>query len=192
MTTDGPPEDSAGEGPPGDSTDEGLPDELPDLAEEWEDVLASQSTRDRVYGVAVQLYEPARVREVAERADVSTETARDYLRWFAEIGMVEQVAESPHAFVRNEAYFRWRRVQQLRDLSPDERRQRLDRLTSREREFRETYDADGPDAVDALERADYADVDDVWADLQEWRTVRRRLRELERARRDRDAGGAPA
>ncbi|PSP76197.1 transcriptional regulator [Halobacteriales archaeon QS_1_68_20] len=175
-----------------DPDDDGPPTDLTDLASEWEDVLAGQSTRDRVYGVAVQLYEPTRVRAVAERADVSKETARDYLRWFADVGMVDQVAESPDTFVRNESYFRWRRVQKLRELSPEERRERVEHLTEREREFRETYDADGPDAVDAVEHADYADVEAVWDDLDEWRTVRRRLRELDRARRDRDSGEAPA
>lgn len=166
------------------------PEELPDLAAEWREVTDRQSTRERVYAVALQLYEPTPVREAADRADVSPETAREYLRWFDEIGIVEGVGESPETFVRNEAYFRWRRVQRLRDLPAEELERRLERLTEREREYRRTYDATHPDDVDALDHADYDDVESVWQDVSAWQTVRRRIRELERARQERDERGA--
>lgn len=171
----------------------GPPDDLPTLSEEWHDLAAKQSTRERIYVVALQLYEPTRVREVADRADVSKETAREYLQWFAEIGIVEQANESPAAFVRNEAYFEWRRIQRLRGLAPDELKRQLNQLTQRERDYNERYDASGPSEVDALDHAGYDHVEEVWMDLQEWRTIRRRIRELERARRERDeTGTAPA
>lgn len=172
---------------------DGPPTEAPGLAEEWDEQTETQSTRERVYAVAIQLYEPTRVAAVAERADVSTETAREYLRWFAEIGMVTRDSESPGRFSRNEAYFEWRRIQRLQDRSPEELRAELEELVEREHDYRDRYDADDPDDVDALDHADYSELDSVWTELREWRTVRRRIRELERARRNRDGNAqAPA
>lgn len=169
------------------------PNQPPRLAEEWVKQKEQQSTRERVYAVALQLYEPTRVAEVAERADVSKETAREYLRWFAEIGMVTHDAESPDLFSRNEAYFEWRRIQRLQARSPEELEEELKQLTATEREYRDRYDADGPGDVDALEHADYTDLESVWMDLQEWRTVRRRIRELEQARQNQNGSAhAPA
>lgn len=159
-------------------------DDRPPLAAvEWADQRTGESTRDRVYAVAIQLYESTRVAAVAENADVSKETAREYLKWFTEIGVVTQDGESPDQFSRNEAYFEWRRIQQLQELSTEELERRLDQLVEKERTYGDRYDADGPERVDALEHAAYADIDSVWMDLQEWRTVRRRIRDLEQARR---------
>lgn len=165
---------------------DGQPPSPPSLAEEWRAQQREESTRDRVYAVALQLYEPTRVREIAERADVSKETARDYLKWLAELGVLEQVAESPDAFVRNEQYFGWRRIQRLQALSEEELLERLEELSRQERAFRVQFETEGPDDVDALDYADYDDVESVWMELREWKTVRRRIRELERARRSRD------
>lgn len=169
------------------------PSEVPGLADEWSERTDAQSTRERVYAVALQLYEPTRVATVAERADVSKETAREYLRWFAEIGLVTHDAESPDLFSRNEAYFEWRRIQRLQSRPTEELERELKQLTASEREYRDRYDADGPSAVDALEHADYDELESVWMELQEWRTVRRRIRELEQARRNGDGSSkAPA
>ncbi|WP_228434433.1 DUF7342 family protein [Natrarchaeobaculum aegyptiacum] len=169
------------------------PPDRPDLTKEWAAQSENLSTRERVYAVAIQLHVPTRVRTVAERADVSPETAREYLRWFAEIGLVTLEAESPDLFRRNEAYFEWRRVQRLRAKPAEELRRELASLTDRERDYQEQFDADAPDDVDALEHADYADLETVWEDLQEWRTVRRRIHELEQARQSRESdGNAPA
>lgn len=162
------------------------PDDVPSLADEWRDQEQDGSTRNRLYTVALQLYDLTRVRDVAERADVSKETARDYLKWFAELGVVEQTGESPDTFQRNEEYFEWRRIERLRSQSPEERLERLEQLTEKEAEYRDRFGADGPDDVDALSHADYDELETVWRDLQEWRTVRRRIRELERARQRQD------
>jgi transposase len=164
------------------------PEDVPSLADEWRSVREGESTRDRVSLVALQFAEPTRVRAVAERADVSKETARDYLRWFAEIGLVDQVSASPETFEGNEDYFEWRRLQRLRSASDEERLARLESLTRSERDYRERFGVDDPADVDALEHGDYDDLDAVWLALREWRTVRRRIRDLERARQSRDDG----
>lgn len=143
---------------------------------------------DRIYAVSLQLHEPTRVRAISDRADVSKETARDYPRWFTELGILRRVSESPDAFERNEQYFEWRRIQRLQSRAEDELLDRFEQLTRREREYRERCDADGPGDVDALEHVGYTDLESVWMELQEWRTGRRRIRELERARQNRDDG----
>ena len=166
------------------SSDEPTPD-FPSLAEEWRAEHANESTRSRLYAVALQLYEPTRVRAVAERADVSTETARDYLKWFAEIGVLDQTDRSPDTFTRNEQYFEWRRIQRLRSRSDEELMTQLEALTEQERDYSDRFGTDAPGDVDALDHADYGALETVWRDLQEWETVRRRIRELERARQRR-------
>jgi transposase len=160
----------------------------PSLAEEWRTQQQGESTRNRVYAVALQLSEPTRVREVAERADVSKETAREYLKWFAELGVLTQINESPDTFARNEQYFEWRRIQRLQAQSEEELLDQLEQLTRKERTFREQFDTDSPDDVDALQHADYDDAESVWMELRQWRTVRRRIRELERARKSQTDG----
>lgn len=162
------------------------PDNVPSLAEEWQEQREDDSTRDRLYTAALQLYEPTRVRDVAELADVSKETAREYLKWFADLGVVERTGDSPDTFQRNVQYFEWRRIQRLRSQSREERLERLEGLTQREAAYRDRFEAASPDEVDALSHADYDELDVVWRELQEWRTVRRRIRELERARQGTD------
>lgn len=162
------------------------PSDVPKLADEWRAQREGAPTRERVYAVALQLYEPTRVRDVADRADVAKETAREYLKWFAELGVVDQVEESPDAFCRNEGYFAWRRIQRLLSLSAEERSSRMEALTRAEREYRERFDAADPADVDAMEHAAYDEIESVWLAIDEWRTVRRRIRELERARQIQD------
>ncbi|GGL68197.1 DUF7342 family protein [Halocalculus aciditolerans] len=163
----------------------------PSMGEEWREQRENESTRDRLYRVALQLTEPTRVRAIAERADVSKETARDYLQWFAELGVVEQTNTSPDEFTRNEQYFEWRRIERLRSQPEEALRAKLEDLTEQERAYRDRFDVENPSDVDALKHGDYTGVEDVWEAVQAWRTVRRRIRELERARQSR-ADDAPA
>jgi predicted ArsR family transcriptional regulator len=157
-----------------------------DLTESWKETLAGRSTRDRIYGVAVQLHESTRVAAVAERADCAKETARDHLNWLAEAGIVERNTENPDTFSRNESYFRWKRINRFRRESTDEElQQRLRELIEQERRFKEHYKVDSPQAIDTLNHADYADAERVWMERSEWETLRRRIRDLESARNER-------
>jgi predicted transcriptional regulator len=155
------------------------------LADEFGAELAAEPADERVYRVALQLYEPTRIAAVAERADCAPDTARRHLERLAEIGIVDRVADDPATYRRNESYFEWRKRYRLGGLSDAELRDRLEDLTEREREFRDRYEADGPGAVDALDVADYEGIEDVWLDLSEWETVRRRIRRIEAVRRKR-------
>jgi len=169
-------------------SDDGLPvdtDAVEDRRESWDE---NKTTRDRVYEVAIQLYDPASAAAVAERADCSADAARDHLEWFREVGILERIGDRPATYRRNESYFEWKRANELRErLDAEERGERIERLAAEDAEYRERYDADGPKDVDALEEAPHEQLHEIWGDLTEWRTVRRELRLLERVRRDETA-----
>lgn len=64
---------------------------------------------------------------------------------------------------------------------------RISSLVEEERTYREKYGVDTPSGVDAVEQGDYHSMEEIWRDLGDWKTVRRELRIIDRARRDRDA-----
>jgi predicted ArsR family transcriptional regulator len=163
------------------------PDDSPtfDVAEGFDEAISDAPADERVYRVALQLYEPARTADVADQAACAPDTARRHLQRLAELGVIERVTDDPATYQRNDAYFEWRRRQRLADCSMDELQDRLETLTARERTLRERYDADTPADVDALAHADHDELEDVWLDLSEWQTVRNRIERLEVVRRHR-------
>jgi predicted ArsR family transcriptional regulator len=162
------------------------------ITESYEAELADAPADERVYRIALQLHEPARVAAVADRADCASDTARRHCERLAEIGVLKRVSDDPVTYQRNEAYFEWRKRDRLMELSSDQLQERLAELTTREREFRDQYGVDDPDAVVATEHADYDDLDAVWADLSEWRTVRQRIERLDAVRRHNASSSSPA
>lgn len=158
-----------------------------DVETAFREELEDQPADERVYRVALQLYEPARIAEIADRADCAADTARRHVARLAELGVLERVSETPATYQRNESYFEWRRRNRLEERSRAQLREQLETLAGRERTFRERYDADAPADVDALEHADYDEIEDVWRDLSEWTTVRRRIERLEAVRRRKTA-----
>ena len=85
-----------------------MPSDSPDrefgLAEGFSADLDAEPADERVYRVALQLYDPAGVSEIAKRASCAPDTARRHLKRLADIGVVERVSESPLTFARNESY----------------------------------------------------------------------------------------
>jgi len=158
-----------------------------DFTEGFSTDLESEPADERVYRVALQLYDPAGVSAIAERASCAPDTARRHLKRLADIGVVDTVSESPLTYVRNESYFEWRRRDRLKNLSSDELHEALAELTDREATFRERFDAASPTAVDAFDHADYDDLEEIWLALSEWHTLRERIDRLEAVRRDRGA-----
>lgn len=161
-----------------------------DLTAGFSEDLTSAPADERVYRVALQLYEPAGVSDIAERASCAPDTARRHLGRLADIGVISSASETPVTYERNESYFEWRRRNRLETLSSSELRDRLSDLTAREREFRDRFETDSPGDVDALEHGDFDHVEDVWSELSEWRTVRRRIRRLEAVRQQRADGSS--
>lgn len=156
-----------------------------DIEEGFSSALSSEPADERVYRIALQLYEPARVAAIADRAECAPDTARRHLQRLADIGVIERTASDPATYRRNESYFEWRKRSRLEQLSTTDLQARLEDLASRERSFRDRYDAETPEDVDALAHSDYDEIESVWMDLSEWQTVRRRIERLEAVRQRR-------
>ena len=156
----------------------------PDFSE-WDDpeaALKGGSTRERMLDVIVQLREPQKVSTVAERADCDPETARDYLQWFAELGMVREITGRPVLYVRNDRYFEWRRIERIRaELSTTEIVAELTETIEQLSTYREQFDADSPDEV-SLRETDAESIEARWEALSKWQTLERRAELLDAAR----------
>lgn len=179
-------------------TDADSPDANPasrdrNLAAAWEESLEGRSTKERVYEVATALTEPTRVAAVAERAECSPGGARTNLEWLAELGVVEKVADDPALYRRNDAYFDFLRVYRLaREHDAAELERLVDEYEDREAALADQFEAEIPAEVDVLATVGFDELDAAYDRLSEWRTVRRRLRDLRRARlmQQRDAAGS--
>ena len=161
-------------------------EERPDF-DEWDDpetVLRGGSTRERMLDVIIQLRDPAKVSTVADRAGCDTETARDYLAWFAGMGMVREIPGRPVRYERNESYLRWRRVERIRaSFSEEEIVRELADVVEAVTEYRERFGAETPDAVSLVDASREGAVVEVWEALSEWKTLERRAALLDAARR---------
>lgn len=165
----------------------GADEERPDF-DTWESPVESvrgERVRERVFDVVLQLREPTTVAVVAERADCDTETAREYLRWFAEMGIVREHSGRPVQYERNESYLRWRRIESIRQVySRAEIVDRLRDAVEAVTEYREQFDADSPAAVSLADAPDGETVERRWRALSEWQTLERRVELLDAARRE--------
>ncbi|MFC4988888.1 DUF7342 family protein [Saliphagus infecundisoli] len=142
------------------------------------------STRDRVYETAIQFYEPATAAEVAERARCSPDGAREQLEWLDDRGIVEPIDGRPKRYQRNNAYVEWARANELRrERTDSELETTLRELLAEHHAFQEQYGVDAPYEVDALEEES---IETAWEEIGEWKTIRRDIRRIERARKDRD------
>ena len=163
--------------------------EPPDGPPTFEDAFRGDDVEQRVYGTTLQTREPTTASVIAKRADCDPKTARKYLGWFSELGIVTRHDGHPATYERNDAYFEWRRINQLAaDHSVEEVKLRVQELTSRIDTYEETYDAATPAAVDAVAAAEASDgriIDDVYSDLGDWATAREERTRYERARQQR-------
>ncbi|WP_226021451.1 DUF7342 family protein [Halomicrobium salinisoli] len=143
----------------------------------------------RVYGTILQTREPSTANTIANRADCDPKSARKYLEWFAELGVVTRHDGGTTTYERNDAYFEWRRVEEIAaDNSLDEIRDRVRDLTDRIGDYERTYDAAAPSEVDAVAAAEERNdrsIDEVYADLADWTTASHERRRYERARQRR-------
>lgn len=171
-----------------------MPEEEPDfdgtnpidgLTASWEDSLAGRTKLDRVAETVPGLAEPTRATEVAARADCSPNFARSKLDMFAELGVVFKVDDDPATYVRNEHHFERLRVQTLLEEHEDELAELLEEYRSRDEELSSYFGVDSPDVVSytiTVEEASPAELEAEVDRLDEWRTVRKRLRTLQKAR----------
>lgn len=155
----------------------------------FEDPFAEGDVERRIYGAVLQTRDPTSATAIAETVGCDPKTARKYLRWFAELGIVTRHDGRPTTYERNDSYFEWRRINRLAaEHSVEELRRRVRERSERIGEYEREYGATTPDEVDALTAAterDDATIDDVYDDLGDWATARRERRYYERARRQR-------
>jgi len=167
-------------------------EEPPDF-DDWdtpEKVFKGGSTKERMLDVVVQLREPEKVSRVADRADCDTETARDYLEWFASMGMVREVSGRPVRYARNESYLQWRRVEQIREqYTETEIVEALTETLEAVEQYRERFDADSPSNVSLVDASREVAVEEAWSALSEWMTLERRASLLDAARQDESVSG---
>lgn len=158
----------------------------------FEDAFAGDDVEQRIYGIILQTREPTAASAIADAADCDPKTARKYLDWFEQLGIVLQHDGHPTTYERNDAYFEWRRINQLAaDHSVTELRDRVRELTARIAEYEDRYEAESPATVDAVAAANASDeqtIDDVYRDLADWATAQEEREHYERARQQQTGG----
>jgi hypothetical protein len=164
--------------------------------DDWESpesLLKDGPVRERLYDVVLQLRQPTKVSTVAERAECDPETARDYLEWFAGMGMVREHTGRPVRYERNESYLRWRRVNRIRErYSEEEIVDTLAAVIDDIEQYREAFDAQGPDEISLVTLSQEMPTEDAWKALSDWESLERRAELLEAARRGGPASGGPS
>lgn len=165
----------------------GPDEEAPDFSD-WdspEAVLTEGPIKDRLLDVIMQVREPTKVAVIADRVGCDTETAREYLKWFASLGIVREHSGRPATYERNESYLSWRRVETIRrQHSEEELVEELTQVVERIEAYRERYDAESPGAVSLVDSTHKGSIEDVWGDLSDWQTLERRVDLLDAARQD--------
>jgi hypothetical protein len=167
-------------------------DSPPDLdeLESPDSLLTGGPIRERLLDVVTGLRTPTKVSNIADLADCDTETARDYLEWFEEMGMVHRHDGRPVRYERNDAYFQWRRVDRIRnDYTERALVEALSDAIDQIEAFREQFGADDPAEVSLVEASKDMATEDAWEALSEWKTLERRAALLDAARRDHPGSG---
>ncbi|UWG47792.1 Transcriptional regulator containing HTH domain,ArsR family [Halanaeroarchaeum sp. HSR-CO] len=165
----------------------------PDLAEfvSPESLLKGGPIRERLLDVVTGLRTPTKVSDIADLADCDTETARDYLEWFDEMGLVHRQDGRPVRYERNDEYFQWRRINRIREnYAEREIVEALSDAIEQIEDYRDQFDADDPNDVSLVEASQDMTTEDAWEDLSEWKTLERRAALLDAARRDHPTSGS--
>ena len=156
-------------------------------------LFKSGPIRERLLDVVVGLRTPTKVSRIADRADCDTETARDYLEWFDEMGMVHRHDGRPVRYERNDAYFQWRRIDQFREeYSEQEIVDALADTIEAVEAYRTRFDAQHPDEVSLVDATQEQNLstEAAWEVLSEWETLERRAALLDVARRNDPVSGS--
>ena len=158
----------------------------------FEDAFDSDDVEQRIYGTILQTREPTTASAIADIADCDPKTARKYLGWFADLGIVTRHDGHPATYERNDACFEWQRINHLAaNRSIEELQDRVRRLTTRITEYAEAHDAASPAAVEAVAAAGSSErrtIDDVYSDLADWAIAREERDRHERVRQQRTGG----
>ncbi len=170
-------------------------DSPPDLdeLESPDSLLKGGPIRERFLDVVVGLRTPTKVSTIANIADCDTETARDYLEWFDEMGIVQRQDGRPVRYERNDAYFQWRRIDQIR--AEYSRQEIVDALADTLEEieaYRAQFGAEHPGEVSLADvtREQKMSTEAAWETLSEWETLEQRATLLDVARQNDPVSGS--
>ena len=144
---------------------------------------AATSAEERMYNTFVQTRQPTTATVVADAAECDPKTARKYLEWFRNLGIVTEHDGDPPTYERNDRYFEWRRINELASKPPAELQSQVQSLAERIETYKRRYDADHPGEVDALAPPAEISTETAFAELTDWQTVRSELKRHEQARR---------
>ncbi len=164
-----------------------------DALESSESLLKDAPTRERLLDVVVGLRMPTKVSTIAEYADCDSETARDYLEWFDEMGMVHRHGGRPVRYERNDAYFEWRRIDRIREeYSEQEIVDALGDTLEQIEDFRAQFDTTHPDEVSLVNATQEQNLstEAAWEALSEWETLEQQAALLDAARRNKSVPGS--
>jgi len=152
-----------------------------DARNQW---VEERTTFQRVYDVMTGVSEYTTASDIADRASCSDDGARNALTQLVEMGIVEKRDGRPAEYQRNEAYFRWKRIEELaREHSTETLRSQIDDLIEEDEELQARFDALDPDAISpgAFEVTAHDDVHDRLEALSRWRSVRHDIEVLQQA-----------
>lgn len=150
-----------------------------------EQLFEGQSTKERMLDVIMQLRDPTKVATIAERAGCDTETARNYLEWFADLGLVQKQTGRPVRYKRNESFLRWRRIEQIRNRYSDEEIvDELREVMEAIQAYQDRFGVEDSGQVSLKEASEETTVEDAWEALSEWQTLEQRADLLDAARGD--------
>ena len=144
------------------------------LAAEHDEWRETQDTRTRIRGVITGTQEPATAAVIADRAGCSTNAARKHLTDLVDLGVARTVDdETTVRYARNDAYFRWRRANELATTATVEKLlDQLDELETRDTQFKTQFDAEAPSGVALPDDATHGELEARLQTLSEWQTVR--------------------
>ena len=161
-----------------------------DSWESPEELVSGSRTRDDFLDVALQLREPTPISEIADRADRGEDSAREYMQFFENMGIVRKFTGRPTRYRVNRNYLRWRRVDQLRnEYTQDELIDHLTKMNDVIEEYQDQFQADIPANVSLTRHADRTgrSTEAVWEDIGDWKTVEVRRALVEAALQSHDS-----
>lgn len=155
----------------------GLSSETSPVAE-YEANEESRSALERVSLLVPNLTEETTVAEIADDADVSKGTARKHLKHFENWNILVRTGTNPDAFVRNESYFDWLRIDTLeQEYSVDELQETLSDLSAEDERFADELGADSPSSAGMLEGG-YENASERAEKVRAWQRVRERMNDV--------------
>lgn len=145
-----------------------------DVNEAAEAAWAADSTPfERVKSIISHTHEYQSATVIADRARVSTPTARKHLESLVRSGYVVPREGRPREYTRNPDQRRFERIQQLADrYTRDELIMEIREMKQRLADLHEEYDAASPSSL--VSQLD-ADDEEGWQTVRTWRTTKRDL-----------------